>query len=113
MVVALVPVLWLWPGRVAGSWQIPDKLLHGLTFMLLAVWFSGQYARQFYWKLASGLLIFGALIEACQFLLPYRSAEIGDMLADVIGIAAGAMIALLGVGGWSMRAESWIRENIG
>ncbi len=109
---ALVPALWLWPGGPGGFWHMPDKWLHGMTFLLLALWFSGQYARHAYWKLASGLLIFGALIEACQYLVPYRSAQFGDMLADVAGIACGVVLALLGAGGWSMRAESWLREKI-
>ena len=113
LALALLPAIWFWPDSGQGFWEIPDKWLHGLTFVLLAVWFSGQYARYSYWKMISGLLIFGALIEACQYLLPYRSAEYGDMLADVAGIACGTMIALVGVGGWSLRAESWFRERFG
>ena len=113
LVLALVPADWFWPDSPDAAFFISDKWLHGITFTALALWFSGQYARQSYWKLGAGLLIFGALIEAFQSLLPYRSAEFGDMLADVIGIACGGLIALLGVGGWSMRAESWLRENSG
>jgi VanZ family protein len=113
LAMALVPAMWLWPESAKGLWQISDKWLHGLTFVALVIWFSGQYPRRSYWKIAAGLLLFGALIEVCQSLLPYRSAESGDMFADVIGIVCGTIIAILGVGGWSMRAESWFRENLG
>jgi VanZ family protein len=113
LVLALLPAIWFWPGGSAGLVKLPDKFLHGLTFLVLAVWFSGQYARQAYWKLALGLLLFGAMIEACQYLLPYRSAEKGDMFADVAGITIGLTIALLGAGGWSLRVEAWLQEKIG
>jgi VanZ family protein len=56
-----------------------------------------------------GLLMYGALIEACQYLLPYRKAEIGDLMADIAGIAFGVLLASLGAGGWSMRLERWMR----
>jgi VanZ family protein len=113
LALALVPAIWLWPQSADGFWKLPDKLLHALTFMLLAVWFSGQFQRSSYWRIATGLLVFGALIEACQSMLPYRSAETGDMIADVIGIVCGVIIGLMGVGGWSMRVEGWMRSRFG
>ena len=106
MVLALVPSLWFWQDDSAPQWQLSDKWMHGLTFAFLAIWFSGQLTRKSFWKLALGLSLFGALIEACQFLVPYRMAEIGDMSADVAGIIVGLTIALLGAGGWSQRLES-------
>lgn len=111
LVFALLPAIWFWPGESPGVFKLPDKFLHGLTFTVLAVWFSGQYAREAYWKLALGLLLFGAMIEACQYLVPYRSAETGDMIADVTGITIGLFIAMLGAGGWSLRAEAWLQEK--
>jgi VanZ family protein len=113
LVFALLPAIWFWPKSSPGLLKLPDKFLHGLTFTVLAVWFSGQYARQAYWKLALGLLLFGAMIEACQYLVPYRSAETGDMIADITGITIGLIIALLGAGGWSLRAEFWLQEKFG
>lgn len=83
-----------------------DKWLHALTFLFLAVWFSGQYARSAYWRVGLGLVLFGILIEVCQRLVSYRSGEWLDLAADVGGIAVGLIIACLGVGGWSLRAES-------
>ena len=85
-----------------------DKLAHGVAFLILAVWFSGQYSRRSYAKVALGLLAFGALIEACQYLTSYRSAEWLDLLADGIGIVLGMGIALAGAGGWSLRTERWL-----
>ena len=91
--------------RIAHS----DKWFHAITFMLLTIWFSGQYAKQSYWRIAVGMLVFGAFIEVCQRMLTtWRSAELMDLVADAIGILAGLLIAWAGVGGWSLRVEQWI-----
>lgn len=105
----LLPAIWfmqeLRDPRIAHS----DKWFHSITFMLLTIWFSGQYAKRSYWRIAAGMLAFGAFIEICQRLLTsYRSAEMLDLFADAIGIAAGLLVAWAGVGGWSLRVEQWI-----
>ncbi|MEX2125510.1 MAG: VanZ family protein [Woeseia sp.] len=101
----LVPAI---PGMRHAHFLHSDKLWHGVTFMILTVWFAGQYSRRSYWRLAVGLLAFGALIEICQRMLSYRSAEMMDLVADAVGILAGLLIACAGVGGWSLRVEQWI-----
>lgn len=85
-----------------------DKWLHGVTFTFLTVWFSGQYGPRSYWRVALGMLAFGAFIELCQRLLTYRSAESLDLLADSVGVAVGLAIAAAGAGGWSLRLEDWL-----
>jgi VanZ family protein len=86
-----------------------DKWLHAITFLFLTVWFAGQYSRKSYWRIAAGLLAFGAFIEICQRMLTtWRSAETMDLVADAIGVAAGLLIAYAGAGGWSLRVEQWI-----
>lgn len=101
----VIPSQWLWSrGTTLGS----DKLLHAMTFAFLAVWFSGQYARASYWRIAAGLLAFGVLIEICQQATTYRTAEGMDLLANLAGIAVGLALAAVGAGGWSVRFENWI-----
>lgn len=106
---AVMPAIWLWPDRVRiVSWlDHIDKWAHLLTFAFLAVWFAGQYRRRSYWRIAAGLVGFGILIELCQRLVGYRSAEWLDIGADVIGVAIGLLIGLAGAGGWSQRFENW------
>jgi VanZ family protein len=45
------------------------------------------------------LLAFGGAIELLQLLVPQRSAEWADLLADGLGIVVGALLAL----GWLRR----------
>lgn len=104
---ALMPAVWFWDDKTQFvTWfRNVDKVLHAGTFLILSVWFAGQYRRSSYWKIAIGLLAFGLLIEACQRMVSYRTAEWMDVWADGAGIAVGLAIALAGLGGWSLRVE--------
>ena len=105
----LLPAIWFMQEMRDPGFAHRDKWFHAITFMLLTIWFSGQYARRSYWRIAAGMLAFGVLIEVCQrTLTSYRSAEMLDLVADAIGITAGLLVAWAGVGGWSLRVERWI-----
>lgn len=106
MLAAVVPKLPF--HELASQFQISDKVMHIVAFTFLAVWFSGQYEKQSYWKIASGLLVFGIFIELIQGTISYRSSEWMDLLGDAVGIAAGLTMALLGFGGWSV----WVEERL-
>lgn len=109
----LIPAFWLWPDVSRVALFAFDKWLHGITFVFLAVWFSGQYSRQKYVHIGIGLFLFGVLIEMCQRMVSYRTAELMDLAADTVGIVIGLGIALAGVGGWSLRIEQrFARRNV-
>ncbi len=113
LVLALVPADWFWPDSPDAAFFISDKWLHGITFTALALWFSGQYARNSYWRLILGLVAFGLLIEVTQRMVSYRTADWMDLLADLLGVAVGMAIALAGAGGWCLRFEAWLQNRIG
>ncbi len=110
---SLAPTFWLWDVRPAAGWHLSDKALHFGTFLILAIWYTGQYSRRRYMHVALTLFAFGALIEICQSLLPYRTAEWLDLWADAGGIAAGILTAMLLTGGWSLRAETYLMVRDG
>jgi VanZ family protein len=105
-----MPVMWLWPDRrEIASWFVGfDKWLHSVTFVVLALWFAGQYRPRSYWRIGVGLIFFGAFIEACQRFVTYRTADWFDIVANTLGIVAGLLVAMAGVGGWSLRVEAWL-----
>lgn len=106
----VMPAVWFWEERlqIASWFGDIDKWAHGATFALLALWFAGQYRRNAYWRIALGLTVFGILIELCQRLVGYRTAEWWDIAADAAGIVIGLAIALGGAGGWCQPVENWL-----
>lgn len=112
-IAAVVPPDWLWPDEPGTGFLISDIWLHTLTFAVLALWFSGQYARRSYWRIVAGLVAFGLFIELVQRVLPYRSAEWRDLVADIAGVTTGILVAAGGVGGWSVRLEETLLNRDG
>ena len=106
----MAPEFWPWM-RVGGTGLLVDKWVHGFTFAFLATWYAGQYDRRHYGWLVLGLLVFGGFIEVCQSMVTYRTAELADFVADALGIMTGILIAIAGLGGWSLRFESWLMDR--
>lgn len=113
---ALMPAVWFWSDKVrALIWfESVDKWVHGVTFLMLSVWFAGQYHAKSYWRIVLGLLAFGFIIELCQRMVGYRIADWADVAADAAGIVIGIAVAAAGAGGWSLRVEDWLlRQKTG
>lgn len=62
-----------------------DKVNHLLAFMSLAFLFDYSFPLKTK-QLVIILLGFGLLIELIQSTIPHRQADIGDLLADSVGI---------------------------
>ena len=80
------------PPSLTTGW---DKLNHAVGFAALA-WsaslaFSAPRVRV--WPVVFALLAFGGAIELLQLLVPGRSGEWGDLLADGLGTALGVALA--------------------
>ncbi len=87
-----------------------DKIEHFGTYLFLAVWFTGIFARRRWWTVVVALLALGASMEAGQYIMRAgRAGDAYDMAANTAGIAAGLVLALLLTGGWAQRVESWLR----
>ena len=105
---ALSPAIWF--GNKADALSLfkhADKWVHGITFLVLALWFSGLVERRRYWVVGAGLVVFGALLEFFQLYVRYRMADHFDMAANTAGIIVGLAVAFAGLGGWGLRAEDW------
>jgi len=92
--VAAVTLLMLLPQPPAAADTGWDKLNHVLAFA--GPCFAGLAARAGRgWRSALaitlGLLLWGAALEGLQGLLPPRSAEWLDLLADAVGIGVGVL----------------------
>lgn len=69
-----------------------DKLNHALAFAVLTVLARRAAPRTPLWGVGAWLLAWGVWIEGAQALGSTRHAEVLDVLADGIGIAAGSLL---------------------
>ncbi len=86
---ALVTIFYLAtvPGDRAPDLFGWDKLNHAAAFAVLAMLLDFSYPeRPFDGLKFTGLLAYGLLIEAVQYLLPTRSFSLLDLFADTAGI---------------------------
>lgn len=78
-----------------------DKLVHVCEYLVFA-WALVQTGRASKWAESTSLvfafgipLLWGAALEGAQTLLPYRSGEWADVLANMIGSLLGLWVGLL------------------
>ncbi|MDP2004095.1 MAG: VanZ family protein [Rubrivivax sp.] len=85
------------PASHAPTLGASDKLDHLLAFgaLGLAAALSLQAGRSRSTAAGAGLLVYGALIEILQTLVPGRHADAMDLAVDAAGIAAGITLAWL------------------
>lgn len=69
-----------------------DKLLHGLTYIFLMIWFCQLYKSSSYKYVGLYLLLLGVLIEIAQWGTGYRFFELADVVANSSGILIGWML---------------------
>jgi VanZ family protein len=101
---ALVALLSLLPSPpdMGGN----DKVLHFLTYFALSAGFTTLVNPNYklLW-VATGLILYGILIEFLQGLTGYRYLEIADMLANSSGVFCGLLLRLTAVPVWFRRLE--------
>lgn len=102
--VAVNLVILFWP-RAPGTADVPglDKVVHLATFGSLA--FTGLWAglgARWWLPLVAVHAVESELVQA--FLLPHRDGDVRDVLADLAGVVAGAVLARASWGSDGSRA---------
>jgi VanZ family protein len=83
-----------------------DKVVHLSAYLILALWFGGVYRPARYPVVAACLLALGGGIELMQGLLPYRSMELADMVANATGVCTGILLSWVLLGTWCQWIEA-------
>lgn len=76
------------PGRYLPM-PLWDKLQHAIAYAALAAWFGCVVRPERFGRLGLCLIAFGVLIEILQGFTGYRQFDLVDMIADILGVAAG------------------------
>ncbi|WP_299493149.1 VanZ family protein [uncultured Shewanella sp.] len=76
------------------SW-IPhfDKLAHAFSFFILTLLTYYAFKPKYYLIMAF-LISYAIIIEVVQSALPYRTASLGDLIADFVGISSFYILLL-------------------
>lgn len=83
-----------------------DKIGHALGYAALSFWFAGLVERRRYVLLGAVLLAFGIAMELAQHLMGLgRTADWGDVAANLAGILAALGLAYAGLGAWMIEVE--------
>jgi VanZ family protein len=91
---------------------ISDKLEHAVAYSALALWFAGIYPKSRYPLIGVALLVMGIVIEGLQGAMNLgRHADMRDVYANTLGIVCGLLLALIWLGGWAQRVESWTKKQ--
>jgi len=84
--------MFLTPGGEVSANAPNDKLVHLLTFATLAI--TGRWAGVTPLRLGVGLVLYAALTEVLQSLLPIdRRGDVRDLAADVAGVLLGLFLS--------------------
>lgn len=111
LLIVLATIASLVPMQDLPSVGASDKLEHLAVYALMALWFSGIYPKSRYPVIGICLFVLGAAIEWAQGAMALgRQTDPYDMVANATGIAAGLIVALLGLGGWAQRVEALVRR---
>jgi glycopeptide antibiotics resistance protein len=75
-----------------------DYLLHLLVFMPLMVLWRLGFPRHSVWVIMGTGLLLAVGLEWIQYLLPYRSWNVNDAVANMAGVGLGCLV--LGIRSW-------------
>ena len=82
------------PVEIDSKLPYQDKLFHALAYFSLTFWFMQIYHIKHH---VTGWAIFflslGLLLEYLQSFDPERYSEVGDMIANTIGVVAAAILS--------------------
>lgn len=103
---ALIRPLLFWQADLPtqGAGQI-DKLVHGLAFAVCGYSVARAWcAEHSLLMIAAMLTVFAVFTELAQIVIPGRSGDAFDLLADGLGLAVGIGVAIC-QGRWQKKAR--------
>ena len=86
-----------------------DKIEHLIAYFVLSAWAAMLFAtRRALLHAGIGLFGLGLAIEAAQSMLPWRSANLADALANLLGVLGGSALVLTPAARVLQRLDAWV-----
>lgn len=96
------------PPNLVAAPRVGDVALHAFAFFVLTTLLQMAYFSRQPLRTALCMLGYGLFIEVVQLWLPDRSAELKDLMVDVLGIAAGLLAYRLAGQPATRLLRSWV-----
>ena len=94
LLIAIV-VLSLVPAHDRPVTALPHSLEHLTIFFVAGLAFGIGYPQRRHWFQFPALLVFTAVIEMAQLVVPGRHARLTDFVVDAVGIMTGLSLGLI------------------
>ena len=113
--VGVVVYLSLMPAPPQLAMTYGDKLQHVAAYSAMAYWFAMlEIANVNKRRVAMfALILLGILLEFLQGLTAHRTFDVGDMLANTLGVLIGGLIAASGAGALLAWLEGHLNNLLG
>ena len=87
--------------------NLNDKLVHFVNYSVLALlsMAASRFTKPGFFY-AACMIPFGGALELLQKLVPGRTCELGDFIADSLGVVAGVLLALV----WKAALSRWASD---
>jgi len=110
LMLAIIVVLMAMPTpKLDVQVAFADKWVHIAAFAWLAAWLAQLYRpSRDLWLRGLGLIAFAAGTELMQAVIPWRSGDLMDWMADVIGVLLGLLVALTP----AARSLAWVERRL-
>ena len=83
------------PVQIDADLPYQDKIFHALAYFVLTFWFMQIYhVRHYVIRWIIFFLCLGLMLEYLQGFDPQRYSEVGDMVANVLGIILAAGLSM-------------------
>ena len=83
-----------------------DKVEHALAYLSLTVWFCALYPEtRLRAAVILGIALYGTLLEYLQLFTVYRVFDYADILASLVGVTGGLLLAGTRVGEFMLFVE--------
>lgn len=97
------------PIHIDTSLPYQDKLFHALAYFVITFWFIQIYhIRSHVVQWVIFFLCLGLLLEYLQGFDPKRYSEVGDMIANSLGVVAGAGLSMTPLRNSLVKLERYI-----
>jgi len=86
------------PVKITVGFPYEDKIFHALAYFSLMFWFAQIYHDKFQRNMiALVFIVMGGSLEYFQSFDPSRMSEVGDLLANTLGVFLGFTLSLTGL----------------